>query len=378
MKPAPYGPFPYNPIDRRPKLELPNGARIAVWVVTNIEFFALDKPMPGDSNERPKPGDHTPMVRHWAQRDYGNRVGVFRMMEVLSAHGIRSSVALNAAVCDHHPQLVEDCVKLGWELLGHCRTNTERVTEVPPAEQRALIRESWPRPTAPQRPLLAVRGAAGKLGTLTRWRRKGSTYRLGNDDHPYPGRAGKTRSPAVFIRTERSCGYRAQQIHAGRVERMIAISSSALREGESSGRVMAIAAPLPHGHTHRSARAARVGHIGKFTAYKRTGEEISLHYLKTLKDYHIRIFCCASGFIHSGPRAGLPLGPVRLSSPLRRRGPTTTVRVRAAPPPTWYEQSWRNRPGRAASVPRCAKRRPTATHLSSPPKPIITRWCTLR
>jgi hypothetical protein len=91
MKPSPYGPFPYSPVNRRAKLELPGGARVALWVVSNVEFFALDKPMPGDSNERPKPTDHTPMVRHWAQRDYGNRVGVYRLMELLGAHGIRSA-----------------------------------------------------------------------------------------------------------------------------------------------------------------------------------------------------------------------------------------------------------------------------------------------
>ena len=114
MKPAPYGPFPFSTIKRRPKYSLPGGARVALWVVTNIEFFALDKPMPGESNERPKGSDPTPMVRHWAQRDYGNRVGVYRLMDTLTKHGIRSTVALNSVMCDQHPEVVDDCVKLGW------------------------------------------------------------------------------------------------------------------------------------------------------------------------------------------------------------------------------------------------------------------------
>jgi allantoinase len=85
MKPTPYGPFRFSPIDRRPRLQWPNAARLALWVITNIEFFALDRPMPGDSNERPKGSEATPQVRHWSQRDYGNRVGITRIMQVLQA-----------------------------------------------------------------------------------------------------------------------------------------------------------------------------------------------------------------------------------------------------------------------------------------------------
>src|SRR5436853_7012436 len=101
MKAAAYGPFPFSMIERRPPLRWPNDARIALWVITNIEFFALDRPMPGDSNERPKGSEATPQVRHWSQRDYGNRVGITRIMQVLQAHGISSTVALNSDVCDH-------------------------------------------------------------------------------------------------------------------------------------------------------------------------------------------------------------------------------------------------------------------------------------
>ena len=54
MKPAPYGPFKFSLINSRPALKWPGNARVALWVITNIEFFALDRAMPGDSNERPK------------------------------------------------------------------------------------------------------------------------------------------------------------------------------------------------------------------------------------------------------------------------------------------------------------------------------------
>jgi allantoinase len=62
---------------RRPKLTWPGGARVALWVNPNIEFFGLDDVMPGNLNER-VPREHTKIlnVRNWAVRDYGNRIGI--------------------------------------------------------------------------------------------------------------------------------------------------------------------------------------------------------------------------------------------------------------------------------------------------------------
>ena len=294
MKPAPYGPFPYTPLNRRPKLELPGGARLALWVVTNIEFFALDKPMPGDNNERPKPGDHTPMVRHWAQRDYGNRIGVYRVMDVLRVRGIRSTVALNSVVCDHHPQLVEDCVKLGWEVMGHNRTNTERVTEVPPAEERALIADSLSR----------IRRATGKkpvgwLGsglqetwnTLDHLVAEGCIYVADwvNDDQPYAMEVGGGRLVSVPYSYELNdlAAIVRSKYTPGEFERMIRDQFDVLwREGAESGRVMAICLhPFLIGQPHRIGALERaLDHISRFDGvWKATGEEIARHYLQTLK-----------------------------------------------------------------------------------------------
>ena len=71
MEPSRYGPFPYTPINRRPKLKWPNGARIAVWIAPNLEFFPLDEPIPGSRYS------YTPEVSSWSQRDYGARIGAF-------------------------------------------------------------------------------------------------------------------------------------------------------------------------------------------------------------------------------------------------------------------------------------------------------------
>jgi hypothetical protein len=72
-------------------------------------------------------------VRNWAERDYDNRIGIWRLMEVSSRYGIRVSAALNSEVCDHHLEIIEEGGKLGWEWIGHNQTNALRLTEMDPA-----------------------------------------------------------------------------------------------------------------------------------------------------------------------------------------------------------------------------------------------------
>src|SRR6266581_5119493 len=137
MQPRDYGPFPYTPINDRPKLEWPGGARLAVWIVPNIEFFPLSIGIPGSPYDtRPPPA---PTVRAWAQRDYGNRVGIWRIMDVLQKHKIRACANLNSDICDHHPQIVKAAVELGWEILGHNETNSRWLNQMEPAEERQSI-----------------------------------------------------------------------------------------------------------------------------------------------------------------------------------------------------------------------------------------------
>ncbi|RZO38211.1 MAG: polysaccharide deacetylase [Rhodospirillaceae bacterium] len=117
MKPQRYGPFAYTPINRRPKVEWPDGNHIALWIVPNIETFPLNEPVPGGTGV-------TPDVINWAPRDYGARVGIFRMMEVMDRHGIRGTVALNSEVCDDYPAIIEDAMELKWEFMGHNHSNS--------------------------------------------------------------------------------------------------------------------------------------------------------------------------------------------------------------------------------------------------------------
>ena len=133
MKPRKTGPYPYSPIIRRPNVRWPNGARVALWVIPNIEYFALDERILATS---------VPDVPGFAVRDYGNRIGVFRIMETLDRHGIRGTVALNADLIQHHPEIIEEGNRRGWEWMGHNESNTRYLTDMKPDEAAAAIRRT--------------------------------------------------------------------------------------------------------------------------------------------------------------------------------------------------------------------------------------------
>lgn len=130
---APYAPFPYSAIIDRPPLRWPNGARIAFWVGPNIEFFPLDGKLAGMS---------APNVPGWAERDYGNRVGIWRMMDLLDRYKIRATVCLNSDICIQHPRIIEEGEKRGWEWMGHSTTNAIHFTDLTEEAQKEAIERS--------------------------------------------------------------------------------------------------------------------------------------------------------------------------------------------------------------------------------------------
>jgi len=110
--------YEWSMLPRREKVAWPNGARVALWVVPALEWFPLD--MKGQPF-RPPGALQTayPDLRHYTLRDYGNRVGIFRIMKALDRYAIRASVAVNAAVAQRYPALVKEITSRNWEILGH-------------------------------------------------------------------------------------------------------------------------------------------------------------------------------------------------------------------------------------------------------------------
>jgi peptidoglycan/xylan/chitin deacetylase (PgdA/CDA1 family) len=127
---------PFIPITHRPPLRWPNGARLAVWVVPNIEHFE-EETLAGASIA--STAAEPPDIPNYAWRDYGLRVGIWRTMETLQRLAIPGTVALNSRVCEEYPEVVRACVALGWEFMGHGRTNSRYLSGMNEAEERETI-----------------------------------------------------------------------------------------------------------------------------------------------------------------------------------------------------------------------------------------------
>ncbi len=138
MLPEP-GHYDYMPWRRRPRIRWPGGARVAFWVAPNIEHYEVQPPPNPRRNPWPRP---VPDVLNYAWRDYGNRAGFWRMADVMAKYGVRGSVSLNVAVCDHYPEIIERCCELGWELFSHGTYNTRYFYAMDEEMQRAVIREN--------------------------------------------------------------------------------------------------------------------------------------------------------------------------------------------------------------------------------------------
>lgn len=129
--------FDYSPIIKRKPLKWPNGARVAVWLIPNIEHYEFDIPGIGM-----QPFNIVPDVINYAWRDYAPRVGVWRLMDTLDKYGMRGTVALNSAVCDRYPIIIEEGKKRNWEFMGHGITNSRLLTGLSEEEERKVIRET--------------------------------------------------------------------------------------------------------------------------------------------------------------------------------------------------------------------------------------------
>jgi peptidoglycan/xylan/chitin deacetylase (PgdA/CDA1 family) len=98
-------------------------------VVPNIEHF------------HPELFEQPPDIRNYARRDYGNRVGIWRLMDVLTKHGIRGTVALNGEVGLQYPRILQAATALKWELMGHGMTNSTRASGMSIEAERSMIAE---------------------------------------------------------------------------------------------------------------------------------------------------------------------------------------------------------------------------------------------
>jgi hypothetical protein len=111
--------IPYQALVDRPKLTLPDGKRIAVWVILNVEEWRIEGPMPRTVLPPPMGQSLIPDVPNWSWHEYGMRAGFWRQHAALTARGIPVTLAINGNVCRSYPRVAQAGLDAGWEFMGH-------------------------------------------------------------------------------------------------------------------------------------------------------------------------------------------------------------------------------------------------------------------
>ncbi len=283
----------YSPIIDRPTIKWPNDARVALWIAPNVEHYEYLPDYDGLRN--PWPRAPYPDVQQYSYPDYGNRVGFWRMLEVLDKHGIRCCVSLNLAVLEHYPEIGEAMVQRNWDYMSHGIYNTRYLHGYTEEQEREFYQDSiatLKRHTGKQ--LKGMFGPAGSSSVYSPdlMAEAGLIYHSDwmHDDQPIPikVRSGE-KMVSVPYSIELNDGVLFRQQYEGDyfVEICKAQFDQLYKEGEESGRVMCIALhPYLLGQPHRikyldEALSYIMSHEG---VWQTTADEIAEHYIANYYD----------------------------------------------------------------------------------------------
>jgi len=106
------------PADRMPR-HGPDGAKVLVFAVVNVEVWDITRPMPRQVLPAPTGAALLPDVPNWCWHEYGVRVGFWRFLKAFESRGIRPTLSVNAAVCGAYPRVAAAAAEAGWEFMGH-------------------------------------------------------------------------------------------------------------------------------------------------------------------------------------------------------------------------------------------------------------------
>ena len=109
----------YSPITGRAPLRLPGGARMVVWTIVNVEEWDIEQPMPRTVLTPPAGGAPMPDIPNWAWHEYGNRVGFWRLAEILDSLNIKAALAINGIAVKAYEPISQAALERGWEFMGH-------------------------------------------------------------------------------------------------------------------------------------------------------------------------------------------------------------------------------------------------------------------
>ena len=135
MKLKKHNRYAYSPITERQDFTWPDGKRLAFYCALNVEHFSFGEGL-GHTPTAPGP---QPDVRNYGWRDYGLRVGIWRIFDMMDELQWPTCHLINASVCEEMPQIAARIRERGDEPIGHGYTNSERQSDMDEAAEAAMI-----------------------------------------------------------------------------------------------------------------------------------------------------------------------------------------------------------------------------------------------
>jgi peptidoglycan/xylan/chitin deacetylase (PgdA/CDA1 family) len=132
-----HGRYDFSPITERPAYRWPNGTSLAIYFALGLEQYAFNEGMV----ESLVPGVPEPDVLNTSWREYGNRVGAWRVLDMFQQNDVPLAILLNSAVYEHAPQLMARCRSAGHEIIAHGYSNSDMMARMPEADEAAYIRK---------------------------------------------------------------------------------------------------------------------------------------------------------------------------------------------------------------------------------------------
>ena len=242
----------WSPIISRPALRWPNGAAVALCVVLVLEHMEWQAPegsfqvanLSGGSAPRAFP-DYARL----SHREYGHRVGIFRLLDLLDKHGIPATIAMDAMTAENYPYLVQHCIGRGCEIIGHgisvSRTISANMSE---DEERGYIRSSIDSlvsatGSAPQGWFGPEYGESDRTPQLLAEAGLRYVCDWANDEQPYPMTTGDTpffALPLLYELDDVASMAQRKVTVADYQRRLTESFDTLLEDGASNGRVMAL------------------------------------------------------------------------------------------------------------------------------------------
>ncbi len=288
----------YAPVTTRPKVQWPNGKRLAVWIVPNVEFYEYTPP-PAQGRETWDRVPSHPDVREYGFRDYGNRVGIWRMTELLDQYPVRPTASLNLALLDHFPEITQLIRDRHWAVMSHGIYNTRFLYGMDEAQERAFYADnvaSLQRHTGQRLQGILTPAITNTTRTPALIAEAGLSYHADwvHDDVPVPILVPGRRLVSVPY----SYDLNDAPLWDGRpyggqyfVQACKAAFDRLYAESADGGRVFCIAL-----HPYQIGQPHHIGHLRKVLdhicahegVWHATGDEIAAHFLQHDYDAHAR------------------------------------------------------------------------------------------